>query len=76
MSTVVLPIVEETLHQPTHVDVAVADPSAKPEEKGLADPHPLLPVFVFGVISLMLASAFVGSIVVWLMLRNSGVMAQ
>jgi hypothetical protein len=42
----------------------------------LADPHPLLPVFFFGVFALLLAGTFVGAIVVWLFLHNSGVMAH
>jgi hypothetical protein len=76
MSTAVLPIVDETLNsQLVHVDVTAAAPAATPEEKEFADPHPLLPVIIFGVIALMLAGAFVGSVVAWLLLRNSGVMA-
>ena len=40
------------------------------------DPHPLVPVFVIGGIALLCAVAFVGSILVWLMLGHSGVMAR
>ena len=39
------------------------------------DPHPLVPVFVAGVISVILSLAFIGSILAWLALRHSGVMA-
>jgi len=44
-------------------------------EKEPADPHPLLPVLIAGAISLTLAAMFVGSILAWLALRHSGVMA-
>jgi hypothetical protein len=40
------------------------------------DPHPLVPVFVIGGIALICSVAFVGSIVVWLVLGHSGVMAR
>jgi len=78
MSTVVLePIVEKTLSsQPLGVDLVVATQATKSRRKELTDPHPLLPVFVAGVVALIFACAFVGCIVVWLMLRNSGVMAR
>jgi hypothetical protein len=49
-------------------------PAEEAAEKG--DPHPLVPVFVIGGIALFCAVAFVGSIVVWLMLVHSGVMAR
>jgi hypothetical protein len=39
------------------------------------DPHPLVPVLVAGAISLIASVAFVGSILAWLALRHSGVMA-
>jgi hypothetical protein len=39
------------------------------------DPHPLIPVFVAGAISLILSLTFIGSILAWLALRHSGVMA-
>ena len=44
-------------------------------EKKTADPHPLLPVFIAGAISLTLAVTFVGSILTWIALRHSGIMA-
>ena len=49
-------------------------PAEETAENG--DPHPLVPVFVIGGIALICAVAFVGSIVVWLMLGHSGVMAR
>ena len=45
------------------------------EEKPFIDAHPLVPVFVIGGIALIGALAFVSSIVMWLALRYSGVMA-
>ncbi|HEY7404343.1 MAG TPA: hypothetical protein VIB39_12530 [Candidatus Angelobacter sp.] len=78
MSTAVLESVIEkpVLEKPENLRlVAAAPPSAAPEEK-FADPHPLLPVFIIGAISLMLASMFIGSVVAGLLLRNSGLMAQ
>ncbi len=39
------------------------------------DSHPLVPVFIIGGIALIGAVAFVGSIVLWLLLRHTGVMA-
>ncbi len=45
------------------------------EEPRKGDPHPLVPVFVIGGIALIGALAFVGSIIMLLVLRHSGVMA-
>jgi hypothetical protein len=45
------------------------------EEPEPWDPHPLVPVFVAGAVSLALALTFIGSILAWLALRHSGVMA-
>lgn len=45
------------------------------EETELWDPHPLIPVIVAGVVSLILSLTFIGSILAWLALRHSGVMA-
>jgi hypothetical protein len=39
------------------------------------DPYPLIPVFVAGAVSLILSVTFIGSILAWLALRHSGVMA-
>jgi len=39
------------------------------------DPHPLLTVLVAMGIAFVGAAAFVGSIILWLSLRHSGVMA-
>jgi hypothetical protein len=39
------------------------------------DPYPIIPVFVAGAVSLILSVTFIGSILAWLALRHSGVMA-
>jgi hypothetical protein len=59
------------------LDVVAAQPAPKIyEETEQWDPHPLVPVFVAGAVSLLLALSFIGSILAWLALRHSGVMAQ
>jgi len=45
------------------------------EETVQWDSHPLIPVFVAGAVSLILSLTFIGSILAWLALRHSGVMA-
>jgi hypothetical protein len=39
------------------------------------DPHPLVPVFILGALAFMGTVVFVGAILMWLALRNSGVLA-
>lgn len=73
MSTAVM---ERIAEQPKKADLVLVSPSPSASEKTWEDPHPLLPVFVAGAISLILAVTFVGSILAWLALRHSGVMAQ
>jgi hypothetical protein len=73
MSTAVL---ERVVEQPKKLDLIAISPAPKAPEKAWSDPHPLLPVFIAGAISLALAAMFVGSILVWLALHNSGVLAQ
>ena len=78
MSTAVLePIVEQpVVIQPQKTAyIAVASAGAV-EEKKWSDPHPLLPVFIAGAISLALSGIFIGFVLLWLALRHSGVMAQ
>ena len=76
MSTAVLePVVEQpVVAQPAKLDLVAAVPAPVPEETW-SDPHPLLPVFIVGAISLVLTGMFIGSIVIWLAVRHSGVMA-
>ena len=70
MSTAIL---ERVVEQARKSDLVLVSPALA--EKEPWDPHPLLPVFVAGAISLMLAGMFVGSILLGLALRHSGVMA-
>jgi hypothetical protein len=55
--------------------VQTTTPKAVAEPVQERDPHPLVPVFIMGGIALISAFAFVGSIIAWLLLRHSGVMA-
>jgi hypothetical protein len=68
-------VVERIAEQPKNADLVLVSqpPEAVTAEEW--DPHPLVPVFVAGVISLVLAVTFVGSILAWLALRHTGVMA-
>lgn len=49
----------------------------KPAESGRqrVDAHSLVPVFVAAFIALAISSAMIGSILLWLALRESGVLA-
>jgi len=78
MSTAVIePAVgKHKAEQSTELIVIAAGTALASSEKGLPDPHPLLPVFVSGAFALILAITFVGSIIAWLALRNSGIMFQ
>lgn len=68
-------VVERIAEQPKKADLVLvsAPPSTVAEEAW--DPHPLLPVFIAGAVSLILSLTFIGSILAWLALRHSGVMA-
>jgi hypothetical protein len=71
MSTAVLePIVEQPVAaQPV---AAVPVEAAEPQ---WSDPHPLLPVFIAGAISMVLSIGSMGAFLIWLAVRHSGVMA-
>ena len=72
MSTAVV----ERIAERSKLDLVPAPPKPQVfDETEQWDPHPLIPVFVAGAVSLVLSLAFIGSIVAWLTLRNSGVMA-
>jgi hypothetical protein len=73
MSTAVL---ERIVEQPKKLELITISPAPGVPEKEWSDPHPLLPVFIAGAISLMLAGMLVGSILVWLAMHNSGVLAR
>lgn len=70
------------LIEPTveHMKIASPQPAfsaaipARPPGK-VWDPHPLAPVFIIGGLALISALGFVGSILIWLALRSSGVVA-
>jgi len=68
-------VVERIAEQPKRADLTLVSPSPSAGQKTWEDPQPLLPVFVAGAISLILSVAFIGSILAWLALRHSGVMA-
>jgi len=68
-------VVERIAEQPKKADLSLVSAPPKTVAEGEWDPHPLVPVFIAGAISLVLAATFIGSIVAWLALRHSGVMA-
>ena len=68
-------VVERIAEQPKKADLALVSAPPQTVAEGAWDPHPLVPVFIAGAISLVLAATFIGSIVAWLALRHSGVMA-
>ncbi|HSK45611.1 MAG TPA: hypothetical protein VLA83_17175 [Candidatus Binatia bacterium] len=73
MSTVA---VERVVEQRPKLDLVPPRPAPVVyEETEQWDPHPLIPVFVAGAVSLILSLTFIGSILAWLALRHSGVMA-
>jgi hypothetical protein len=67
-------VMERVLEEP-RTQGPVLVPPVKVAEKTWEDPHPLVPVFIAGVIALALSALFVGSILAWLALRHTGVMA-
>ena len=72
MSTAVM---ERIAEQPQKADLVLVSPSPSVPEQTWEDPNPLLPVFIAGAISLIVSVTFIGSILAWLALRHSGVMA-
>lgn len=67
--------VERVVEQPPKLDLVSPKPAPAIDEEAQWDPHPLIPVFVAGTVSLLLSLTFIGSILAWLALRHSGVMA-
>lgn len=53
----------------------VAPPKTAETDEGIFDQHPLVPVFIAGITALALCSAMIQSILLWLSLLHSGVMA-
>jgi hypothetical protein len=72
MSTAVL---ERIAEQPKKADLVLVTPIPQAVTQEEWDPHPLVPVFIAGAISLVLAMTFIGSVLAWLALRHTGVMA-
>ena len=66
--------VETVAKQSAKVDMALTEPVPRADETDL-DPHPLLPVFIAGLFSLVLAITLVGAVLAGLALRHSGIMA-
>ena len=76
MSTAVLePIVEQPIvPQPARAEVTIATVNPPATKEKWPGSHPLLPVFIAGAISLLFSGIFIGSVLIWLALRHSGVM--
>ena len=72
MSTAVVERITEQSKKAELVIVS-APPRAVASEEW--DPHPLVPVFVAIAVSLAVAVTFIGTVLAWLALRHSGVMA-
>ena len=68
-------VVETVEERPSQSTLVVAAPKAPKTSDGFFDQHHLVPVFIAGFLALALSGAFVGSILFWLALRHSGVMA-
>jgi hypothetical protein len=68
-------VVERIAEQRPKLDLVPAKPAPAVYETEQWDPHPLIPVFVAGAVSFILSLTFIGSILAWLALRHSGVMA-
>ena len=69
----------EVIERPKKADLSLvpAKPQPQPEPAALSlvDRHPLVVVGIAAFIALSAAVGMIGSIVVWLSLRHSGVMA-
>jgi hypothetical protein len=66
-------VVERIAEERPKLDLVPSKPTIH-EATEQWDPHPLIPVFVAGAVSLILSLTFIGSILAWLALRHSGVM--
>jgi hypothetical protein len=67
--------VEKNFEPRPQLDLVPPKPALTIDEEAQWDPHPLVPVFVAGAVALAMALTFIGSILAWLALRHSGVMA-
>jgi hypothetical protein len=68
-------VVETAEGRPSPPSLVVVTPKTRKSNDGFLDQHPLMPVFIAGFFALTLSGAMVGTIVLWLALRHSGVMA-
>jgi len=68
-------VVEKVEEPPSPSTLVAVTPKVSKANEGFFDQHHLVPVFIAGFFALALSGAFVGSIVLWLALRHSGVMA-
>lgn len=60
---------------PKTLSLVATSSEAKSEQENFSDPHPLVPVFIMGAISVAGALAFIGMILAWLALRPTGLNA-
>jgi hypothetical protein len=78
-AALVEPVVEspKIIAESLKTSSSAAPAKVQPErvEPEAADPHPLVPVFLIGGMALIGALAFVASIMIWLALSYSGVLA-
>ena len=68
-------VVDRIAGQPHKADVVLLSRSLNPATEEAWNSHPLVPVFIALAISLVMSVAFIGSILAWLALRHTGVMA-
>jgi hypothetical protein len=78
-AVLVEPVVEspKIILESPNTSSSAAPAKVQPEraEPDAGDPHPLAPVFLIGGMALIGALAFVASLLIWLALRYSGVLA-
>lgn len=67
--------IRRVVEQPRKLDLVPPKPASTVDAEAQWDPHPLLPVFVAMAVSLALSVTLIGTILAWLALRHSGVMA-
>jgi hypothetical protein len=68
-------VVEKVFEPRPQLDLVAPKPASTVDEEAQWDTHPLVPVFVAGAVALAMALTFIGTILAWLALRHSGVMA-
>ena len=73
MST--LMVTKPASESPRTISLVATKPIPPSTKMQLSDSHPLLVVFVAALISLGLSMAMIGSIVIWISIRHSGVLA-